>query len=59
MRAIEDGAPLMGYYIWSLWTITNGRLGYEKRFGLVHVDFDTLERRPKKSFETLKGWIAR
>ena len=58
-RAIEDGAPLIGYYIWSLLDNYEWALGYEKRFGLVHVDFDTLERRPKKSFETLKGWIAR
>jgi beta-glucosidase len=59
MRAIKDGAPLMGYYIWSLLDNYEWALGYEKRFGLVHVDFDTLERRPKKSFETLKGWIER
>ena len=58
-RAIEDGAPLVGYYIWSLLDNYEWALGYEKRFGLVHVDFDTLERRPKKSFETVKGWIAR
>ena len=58
-RAIEDGAPLVGYYIWSLLDNYEWALGYEKRFGLVHVDFDTLERWPKKSFETVKGWIAR
>ena len=58
-NAIKDGAPLMGYYIWSLLDNYEWALGYEKRFGLVHVDFDTLERRPKKSFETLKGWIER
>ena len=49
----------MGYYIWSLLDNYECALGYEKRFGLVLVDFDTLERRPNKSFETLKGWIAR
>ena len=59
MRAIQEGAPLVGYYIWSLLDNYEWALGYEKRFGLVHVDFDTLERRPKKSFDTLKAWIAR
>jgi beta-glucosidase len=59
MRAIQEGAPLVGYYIWSLLDNYEWALGYEKRFGLVYVDFDTLERRPKKSFETLKAWIAR
>ena len=59
MRAIQEGAPLVGYYIWSLLDNYEWALGYEKRFGLVQVDFDTLERRPKKSFETLKAWIER
>jgi beta-glucosidase len=45
--------------LWSIIHYASWALGNEKRFGLVHVDFDTLERRPKKSFETLKGWIAR
>ena len=59
LRAIKDGAPLMGYYIWSLLDNYEWALGYEKRFGLVHVDFDTLERHPKQSFETLKHWVER
>ena len=59
MRAIKDGAPLMGYYIWSLLDNYEWALGYEKRFGLVHVDFESLERHPKKSFETLKRWVER
>jgi beta-glucosidase len=33
--------------------------GYEKRFGLVHVDFDSLQRRPKASYHALaQGWRA-
>jgi beta-glucosidase len=59
LRAIKHGAPLMGYYIWSLLDNYEWALGYEKRFGLVHVDFDTLERHPKQSFETLKRWVER
>ena len=34
-------------------------LGYEKRFGLVHVDFDTLKRTPKASYHALKAALAR
>ena len=49
-RAIEDGAPLVGYYIWSLLDNYEWALGYEKRFGLVHVDFDTLRASAQKEF---------
>ncbi len=33
-------------------------LGYEKRFGLVHVDFDSLKRTPKNSYKILQSWLA-
>lgn len=48
------GAPVAGYYVWSLLDNYEWALGYEKRFGLVHVDFETLERRPKVSWHALK-----
>ncbi len=52
-RAIADGVPLQGYFIWSLLDNYEWALGYEKRFGLIHVDFDTLERTPKSSYQAL------
>ena len=57
-RAIDDGVPLQGYTFWSLLDNYEWTLGYEKRFGLVHVDFDTLERTPKNSYELLKSALA-
>ena len=57
-RAISDGAPLIGYYIWSLMDNYEWALGYEKRFGLVHVDFDSLKRTPKNSYKILQSWLA-
>jgi beta-glucosidase len=48
--AIEKGASVRGYFIWSLLDNFEWTLGYSKRFGLVHVDYETQERRPKESF---------
>lgn len=53
-RAMQEGVPLKGYMFWSLLDNYEWALGYEKRFGLVHVDFETLERTPKLSYEALK-----
>jgi beta-glucosidase len=47
--AIEKGADIRGYYLWSLLDNFEWALGYAKRFGLVHVDYDTLARTPKDS----------
>ncbi len=51
LDAIEAGVPVRGYFVWTLMDNFEWALGFSKRFGLVHTDYETLERRPKDSFE--------
>jgi beta-glucosidase len=47
--AIQAGVDIRGYYQWSLLDNFEWALGFDKRFGMVHVDFDTLDRTPRDS----------
>ena len=48
-KAIEEGTDIRGYYVWSLLDNWEWCAGFESRFGLVHVDFDTQKRTVKDS----------
>lgn len=55
---IADGADVRGYFAWSATDNFEWAEGYKERFGLVHVDYDTLVRTPKDSYHWYRDLIA-
>ncbi len=49
LDAIERGADVRGYYAWSMFDNYEWNAGFAKRFGIVHVDYETQQRTPKAS----------
>jgi beta-glucosidase len=58
LRAIAEGAPVKGYFVWSLLDNFEWAHGYSKRFGIVYVDYPTLDRVPKDSFYWYRDFLA-
>jgi beta-glucosidase len=58
-RAIDDGAPVIGYLYWSLLDNYEWADGFRPRFGLLGVDYDTQSRSVRTSAERLQGVIRR
>nr|WP_237072728.1 GH1 family beta-glucosidase [Pseudaestuariivita rosea] len=58
-QVMAEGVDVKGYFIWSLLDNYEWALGYDKRFGLVHMDFETLVRTPKVSYFALQKALKR
>ncbi|MFG1700414.1 GH1 family beta-glucosidase [Nonomuraea sp. NPDC049309] len=57
-RAMDDGVDVRGYFIWSLLDNFEWAEGYHQRFGLVHVDFATQRRTPKRSYHWFREFLS-
>ncbi len=58
-RAVEEGVDVHGYFCWSFMDNFEWAFGYQERFGLVHVDYQTQKRIPKDSCKWYKTVIER
>ncbi len=58
-RAIRDGVDIRGYFAWSVLDNYEWQAGYSKRFGMIHVDYETQKRTPKDSFYWYKKFIKK
>ena len=59
-QLVADGVPIHGYFAWSLLDNYEWAFGYSKRFGIVHVDYDSMIRTPKHSYHAWRdGLLAR
>ncbi len=59
LAAKAQGAPVNGYFAWSLMDNFEWAFGYAKRFGIVHVDYSTQKRTPKSSAHYYRERIAK
>jgi beta-glucosidase len=57
-RAIQEGVPVRGYYVWCFCDNFEWAWGLARRFGIVYVDYATQERIPKESAYWYSGVIA-
>ena len=56
-RAMRQGVDVRGYFVWSLLDNFEWSYGYERRFGIVHVDYETQVRTPKHSALAIRQFL--
>lgn len=58
IQSLSETHNVVGYYVWTLMDNYEWTFGYSKRFGLIHVDFDTLTRTPKNSYKFYQEFLS-
>jgi beta-glucosidase len=56
--AVKQGVDVRGYFIWSLMDNFEWAFGYERRFGIIHVDYATQKRTLKRSAKLVTQFLA-
>ena len=56
--AVKQGVDIRGYFIWSLMDNFEWAFGYERRFGIIHVDYATQQRTLKRSAQLVRDFLA-
>jgi beta-glucosidase len=59
LKAKQEGANVKGYFVWTLMDNFEWAEGYRPRFGLIYVDFKTLERYPKNSASWFQEFLSK
>ncbi|MBD2091459.1 beta-glucosidase [Microcoleus sp. FACHB-1515] len=57
LRATQEGYPLQGYFVWSLMDNFEWAWGFDRRFGLIYIDYPTQQRIPKSSYHWYRECI--
>ena len=58
LKCLNKGIPIKGYFAWSLMDNYEWSFGYEKRFGIVYVDYQSFKRIPKKSYYEFQKYLC-
>ena len=56
-KAMDEGVDIRGYFVWTMLDNFEWAEGYDKRFGLIYVDYNTLKRTPKRSAYLYREFI--
>ena len=57
LKCLKKGIPLKGYFAWSLLDNYEWSFGYDKRFGLIHVDYENFSRKTKHSYREFQKYL--